>query len=382
MSRYLFFTWNGAGNQPPTVGLAQELRLRGHDVVFAGNASQRARFEKHGFRFAALEGSDEAAVKARRDGDMDRFGVSAILWCTPQLREVPELFTGENADALVVDCMMFAALAAAEVAGLPAAVLVHSAPGALFRPNAAMGDQFVPELNALRTALGLTSVDRAWDAWREMPVIVTSIRQLDPPVEEVPASFHYVGPIFEQLPVATERFPLTDGDDRPVVLVSFSTSPGDLQGQRSRLERTLTALASTPCRVLATVSDVDMRGLDVPHNAILVRHLPHSQILPQVAVTVTHAGHGTTIASLTHGVPLVCLPQPTRPPDQAVLAARVQALGAGRALDGDEATPADIAAAVQDAMTEPSYRERAAALADFIRTMPGSAGAATIVEGL
>lgn len=40
MSRFLFLTWDGGGNQSPAIGIAQELRGRGHEVVFAGYASQ------------------------------------------------------------------------------------------------------------------------------------------------------------------------------------------------------------------------------------------------------------------------------------------------------------------------------------------------------
>ena len=36
MARVLFVTWGGGGNQPPAIGIAQELRDRGHKVVFAG----------------------------------------------------------------------------------------------------------------------------------------------------------------------------------------------------------------------------------------------------------------------------------------------------------------------------------------------------------
>lgn len=30
MARFLFLSWNGAGNQPPAVGMAQALKKRGH----------------------------------------------------------------------------------------------------------------------------------------------------------------------------------------------------------------------------------------------------------------------------------------------------------------------------------------------------------------
>ena len=53
-----------------------------------------------------------------------------------------------------------------------------------------------------------------------------------------------------------------------------------------------------------------MRGLEVPENAVVVRHVPHGEVPPGAAATVTHGGHGTVAASLAHGVPLVCLPVP------------------------------------------------------------------------
>lgn len=381
MSRFLFLTWNGAGNQPPAIGLAQELRSRGHDVVFAGHISQQGRFQKRGFRFAQMEASDAAFREAIATLDVVDAVKSGIVLCAAQLHEVPKLFAQEDADALVVDCMMFAALAAAEASSLPASVLVHTAPGALCGPDGTFGDLFLPELNALREAAGVPPLGRTWDSWRGMPVIVNSVRDLDPLAGEVPADYRYVGPIFEQVPPTTWRSPWPDDDDRPLVLVSFSTSPGDFQGQRSRLERTLRGLSAMPCRILATISGADTTDLDVPDNAVLVRHIPHTEILPYVNATVTHAGHGTTITALAYGVPLVCLPQPTSPVDQAPLATQVQALGAGRALDGDAATPDEIAEAVAEVLSNPSYRIRAAELADIMRTMPGVGGAAAIAEG-
>ena len=48
MTRFAFVTWDGGGNTPPAVGIAQELKQRGHEVVFAGYETQRNRFEARG----------------------------------------------------------------------------------------------------------------------------------------------------------------------------------------------------------------------------------------------------------------------------------------------------------------------------------------------
>jgi UDP:flavonoid glycosyltransferase YjiC (YdhE family) len=96
-------------------------------------------------------------------------------------------------------------------------------------------------------------------------------------------------------------------------------------------------------------------------------------------VTVTHCGHGTVTASLAHGVPLAGLPYPVA--DQPFLAARIQALGAGVAMDG-ESSPAVIKSAVRNLLDRPSFREAAARLAEAIRRAPGAAGAADVLEEL
>jgi UDP:flavonoid glycosyltransferase YjiC (YdhE family) len=91
----------------------------------------------------------------------------------------------------------------------------------------------------------------------------------------------------------------------------------------------------------------------VPGNAVIVRRVPHDLILSQAAATVTHAGHGTILASLKHGVPLLCLPNPAA--DQPILAAQVQDFGCGLSLDGDNATSSEITGAIDRLISDPSY---------------------------
>ena len=51
MSHVLFVTWDGGGNVPPALGIAGELRDRGHRVSFLGHAQQRAVIDAAGFGF-------------------------------------------------------------------------------------------------------------------------------------------------------------------------------------------------------------------------------------------------------------------------------------------------------------------------------------------
>ena len=375
MARFLFITWEGGGNQPPAIGTAQELQERGYQVAFAGYASQHDRFTKLGFRFSVLRHA-QAAYRTEPPDRVMSMLVNAVWACPQHLRDLPHILAHEHYDLAVVDCLMFGALAAAEVAGQPAAVLVHSAAGLLVPPGGPLEQMMIGPVNAVRAAAGLDAVSSLWEAWTRFPTLCTTIPELDPLAAQVPPSFAYVGPVFERLPASGWHAPWPADDPRPLVLVSFST--GRAWDQRSRIQRTLEALAGRSYRVLITTGMADVTGLAVPENAVLVPQVPHGEIMAQASVMITHAGHGTVSAALAHGVPLVCLPNPAA--DQPGLAAQVAALGAGRALDGELATSLDIAETVEEVLANPSYVAAARRLAEVIAATPGRATAATRLE--
>jgi UDP:flavonoid glycosyltransferase YjiC (YdhE family) len=84
--------------------------------------------------------------------------------------------------------------------------------------------------------------------------------------------------------------------------------------------------------------------------------------LPQAALVVCHAGLGTVMAALSHGVPLVCLPMGR---DQGNNAQRVASLGAGRTLAGD-ASRGEIRDAVARVLRTSSHHDAARGLQETI----------------
>ena len=85
-------------------------------------------------------------------------------------------------------------------------------------------------------------------------------------------------------------------------------------------------------------------ALPVSGNVEARSFVSHDAVLPYVDLVVTHAGFGTLMYSAGAGKPTLCLPNGR---DQNDNAARVQALGLGRALSPD-ASPAEIGSAVMD----------------------------------
>ena len=378
MTRFAFVTWDGGGNVPPAVGMAQELASRGHDVVFIGYEVQRKGFEGKGIEFVALRRSGQYDIYRAGDAAQRIAGLVANVWACPEhLRDVPDAVAETSTDVLVVDFTMQGALAAAIGLPVPVAVLAHSSiAGLVPPPESPLGAARLTATNRLREVAALPTLTRLNEAWTGHLTLVTTIAALDPAAAGAESRVHYVGPIFETFPDQRWDSPWDPDDDRPMVLVSFTTTAH--WDQSGRIRNTLEALAGETFRVLVLASQT-MDLAAIPANAAIQRFVPHVLVMPSAAITVTHAGHGTVAASLAHGVPLVALPNPMA--DQPFLAAKLQELGAGLALDG-ESGPAAIRTAVQEVIRQPSYAEAAANLAAAIRAAPGVAGAADELEQL
>lgn len=378
MTRFAFVTWDGGGNVPPAVGIAHGLVARGHDVVFIGYEVQRPLFERRQLPFVALRRTGGFDIYATNDPGQRITGLTANVWASADhLADVPDALAATSSDVLVVDFSMQGALASAIRSATPTAVLAHSAiAGLVPPPESPVGAARLGATNRLREAARLPQLARLNEAWAGYTTLVTTIPALDPASETLDGSVHYLGPIFEELPDDAWESPWAAGDKRPLVLVSFSTT--GLWDQSGRIRNTLEGLADESVRVLVSASQSMDLGL-IPDNAAIRRFVPHHRVLAGAAVTVTHAGHGTVAASLAHGVPLVALPNPAA--DQPFLAARVEHLGVGLALDG-AAGPTAIQRAVREVMTRNSYAAAAAKLQSAIRAAQGVGGAVAELERL
>ncbi|WP_329238293.1 hypothetical protein OG417_35555 [Actinoallomurus sp. NBC_01490] len=377
MTGFLFLTWPGAGNQVPEIGIAAALRAAGHRVTFAGYAAQAERFASLGFAFRVLPHA-QRTWPAQPPQDWMPALVDAVWACGGHLADIPRLLADEPADVLVVDCLMFGALTAAERVGTRTAVLVHSSPGALSPPGGPLERLLLPAVNEVRAAGGLTHLTRLWDAWTPFPTLCTSVRELDPPAQRLPAEFTFVGPVDEPSGPSGWTSPWPADDPRPLVVAGFSTGPA--WDQASRVQRTLDALDDGCYRLLVTTGMVDPQRVRVPGDAAVVPFIPHAEVFPGASAVVTHAGHGTVATAMRHGVPVVGLPNPAA--DQPALAAHLAERGAGIALDGERATSAEIRAAVDKVLNDNGYRDAAAAISAAIAAAPGAAGAADLLARL
>jgi MGT family glycosyltransferase len=386
--RFLFVLWDGGGNVPTQLGLAQGLVERGHHVRVLTEDSLATDVAAVGARFEPFV---EAPNRPSRDVDLvadseARTPLGAFARARDRMmmgpaaahaRDTRAALERETVDAVACDYMLFGPPIAAESAGVPVALIVHNtyivpergkpAPGPGFAPaRGPLGRVRDSVANRLFLALfnrGLPAVNRA-RIEHDLPPLGHILEQLDH-VDRVlvltsesfdfhgdshPPHLRYVGPVLTEPEwVGGWSSPWQADDPRPLVVVGFSST---YMAQERLLARTIDGLARLDARVLVTSGPaIDPASLPAAGNAAVVRSAPHAELFPGAAVVVTHAGLGTVTRALAAGVPLVCLPMGR---DQLDVAARVVHTGAGVRLR-PSAKPSAIGEAVERVISEPAF---------------------------
>jgi UDP:flavonoid glycosyltransferase YjiC (YdhE family) len=384
--RALFCFTGGTGHFLPTVPIARAVRARGHHVAYSCQPGMVAVVERAGFPAFDSGGRTLTDPHARLPlAPVDRSGEVEVLrtfFAGRTAREraprIAEVATSWGADVIVRDEVDFGAAVAAERIGLPHASLVVLVAGGMLVPglvdaalaevHAELGWQLPPDPGFLDRFLTLAPVMPSFrDPRYPPPPTTVAVRPgvLDEPRDDRAA--------------AGALSWLAARPDLPLVYFTLGTifhqESGDL------FTRVIDALAGLEVNAVVTVGrEIDPAELgEMSANVRVERFLPQATLLPRCAAVVSHAGSGTVVAALACGVPLVLLPMGA---DQPFNADRCTALGVGRVLDPLAASPAEIASAILDVLGTASYAAAAGRLRAEALTLPTSAAAARLVEGL
>jgi UDP:flavonoid glycosyltransferase YjiC (YdhE family) len=214
-------------------------------------------------------------------------------------------------------------------------------------------------------------------------VIHPSVPELEYPRRDLPRNVEFTGPM---LPAGGDDFlppawwpdvAQARSQGRPVILVTQGTIARDTQ---KLLLPAISALADTDALVVATTGGADPDDVlpldDRPSNLRLVRFIPFTALLPHTDVMVTNGGFGGVQLALANGVPLVTA---GKTEDKMEVNARVAWSGAGISLRTDTPSSVQIAAGVQTALHDPSFRSRARELAAAYARYDGVTRAAEVL---
>jgi UDP:flavonoid glycosyltransferase YjiC (YdhE family) len=344
-------TWASGGNLPPLLALAGLLRAVGHRVqILASSATReparRDGFETFGYR-SAPQPDTSVPFEAQAADVLRTLAGVAIA------RDVRDVLEQTRPDLLVADCMLPAALAAAQAASTPVVSLVHFLYGHARSQMAKTSEGWttdLEQLSATHASLGLPAARDGVAAWEAVELLlVAAPLWLDLDLAYPPNVVH-AGPLGVRVTASSRG-------DRPLVAVAFSTT--EMIGQAALVQRVCDALAKHRSDAVLTLGGVSLEPFPAPPNITVVPFADHDEFFPRCHAVVTHGGLGTVLRALAHGVPLLMLPLGR---DRHINADHVAGLGAGIHLTRD-APKEQIGRALDQLAGAPGFREAAAAAA-------------------
>lgn len=373
----------GATHVANLLPVARALTAAGHEVLFATGRDCRAQVEEAGFTFldAGPSRDDAGAELARRypelpevSGEEHQAFQVRQLWARiypPGMLAALQRPAGEWApDVIIYDLATFAGPLLAAILGCPA--VSHSfGPAFPFRlmrgVEAALDPLWREHGLSVPPAAGTVSGPRieTWPAPLQLPDGSVARESWQVRVADVAA----------EAPEVPDY--LSDRGERPLVHVTLGTIFND----PGVLRQVIGALENEPYDVHVTLGEQDGENEQyiLPSGVRVSRWVRHEEVLPHCDAVVCHAGSGTVLGALAHGVPLVLLPQAA---DHFRTAAGCLRAGVGVRLLPGEVSAEALRTATRSALRSGSIRAAAAKLREHIACLPPPATVVPAVEDL
>lgn len=341
---FVLATWDGAGNFAPERALVRALVARGHAIHVLSWDSHADAVKADGATFVPLEG-------VRQDASNKSYGgrewmIANVLMGKGYGSNLTRAIERLKPDVVLVDFVLHYALRSATSSALPSVALGHT----IYSP--------------LRDA----PVGRAVEACNR--VLIFSYRELDP-AATFSENVKFVTP-FTPLPPRGPVQPL----QKPSVVVSLSSA---FQNQARLIQMLCDVLGDIDVDALVTIGHAfSPQEFSAGANVRVEQFVPHEQVLPRTDLLVTHAGHGTVMAGMRFGVPMLCVPMGS---DQPFVASQALRLGVCRKVDQNADAPT-LKQAIVEALADQALSACARRVAAVVAATPGLDYAVTEVEAL
>jgi UDP:flavonoid glycosyltransferase YjiC (YdhE family) len=413
VARVVLTCWGSYGDLFPSLGLAVELKARGHVPVVATCPFYRSLVEGEGFEFRPIRPDVDPQNAAILQRVMDpKRGSEVVIkeLIVPHLADayadVDEATHG--ADVVLSHPVTFATPILCAERGLPwlSTVLspasffsLHDFPAlppyawlsrltrsspfiarAFLSLAQSITGRWTAPVRAFRSTRGLPPTgDPLYDGqFSQMGTIALFSRVMGEPQPDWPPRARVTGfPFFNRAIAMSDRLgEFLDRGEPPIVFTLGSSAvgaPGDFYTESVKATATLGRRAVLLVGKYAPA----LTQAGVPDGMLVEDVAPHDALFPRAAAIVHHGGVGTTGQALRSGRPMLVVPHAHDQPDNA---ARVSRLGVARSLDAGAYTADRAAAHLRQLLEEPSYRERADAVGKIVRSENGAKAACDAID--
>lgn len=375
----------GGGDWPPVLALAAVLRDRGHAVTMVCDAGTVDAVRAAGLPAvcvpAALDPGGYFHPPIQRllagGGDLDpRVPNPLVTWarvCAPFVRDA----LGGWRPSLIIGAMMCQGLAS-DLAD------VLAVPWCFVNPSFYYGDLNTRPGSADFSILGAQMV-RHWllPLTRKATLVLHATdTAFDVPPAGLPDHHSYVGPLFWEMPADVPEAFNRPGSQWILITLSSSPQAGDLTIVQAALDAIgRLAAEGQAFQVLVTLSaEHDPSALGPIADTVCIGgYVPHSRVLPDCRLVISHAGHGIVMKALWHGTPMVLVPWGR---DQSGVASRAAALGVAAIVRREDCRPEALALAVRRIIEGPGCLEQSRVASRRLQAADPLEAAAVRVESL
>ena len=360
--KVLFTTFPAYGHLLPMLPLARAAAAAGDEVLIAASgdlrgtapgltmrdvgpalpaliAENQTRFQRDVMDYRS---DHDGAESAENDLVAATVALFTTTYADVVLDDLLALAGDERPDVIVAEMWDFVTPLVAHKLGIPYVTFVHS-PATVIDAVLAAGAEQAGVQRGLPVPAAAATV-QLWPEWLEtLPVTPDDSRIA-------------IGSSAYDTATPVDIAPFTG--ERPVVLVTLGTVVADLDLLRSAVHAVVDAGADA---LVTTGFTAKPEDLDVdPERVRAVSFAPIGQLLDRAQAVVAAGGSGTTLATLSRGLPMLFVP---RIANQPQIAAAVTAFGAG-------VTPDSLVESVPALLADPDLRARAAAARDRLAERP------------
>jgi zeaxanthin glucosyltransferase len=400
------------GHLNPMTALGKELVRRKHRVTLIQVPELESQALAAGLEFQAIgEKEFPPGVLAQKFAQLGQLsGLKAIAFTldlikqggTIILRDAPEIVASSGIEALLVDQVSPESATVAKYLNIPFiticnALILNQEPGippfvtpwqrntawwALLRNGITYA---VLERVAQPVREVLDEYHRTWnlplykkvaDSLSNLAQISQQPAEFEFPRMQLPECFHFTGPFVDSAGRKPIPFPYEKLTGQPLIYASMGT----LQNQQQKIFQAIAAA----CEDLDVQLVISLGGgstpetlPELPGKPLVVQYAPQLELLQKATLTITHAGLNTALESLSHCVPMVAIPITN---DQPGVAARIAWTKTGEFVPLSRLSVSKLKAAIQQVLTEASYKQNALKLQQAIQQAGGVRRAADIIE--
>ena len=383
MARVLFINGGSEGHINPTIGVVQELILRGEEVVYFCIEAFRERMEKTGASVRTFD--DQKFIKAFMSGGRDylleRIN-GLLLTADVVIPSVLEQIEGEHFDYIIHDSMFGCGHMLAQILKLPAVSSCTS-----FAQTKETFDKMLePFFTQVSTETATTINDKfqsltaivkeKYNVEIHSPyevfcnpaplTIVYTTRELQPNGEGFDQTYKFVGPSISPR-FTQENLELPAIKRESLVYISLGTV---FNQAIDFYKLCFEAFKNADHPVLMAIGNkVQISDLgEIPKNFVVNNYVPQTDVLQYARVFITHGGMNSALEGLYYGVPLIVIPQSA---DQPIIARQITNIGAGIQLQMQSLTADQLWDAVDHVTSRSSFKEAAIHIRESFRKVGG-----------